>query len=303
MKTKITYVFVFIFLFAFSGYAGVAVSDAARQLIEKQLVEKGLDADQVKRIIYDPRIDLNPDIVIKNLFYSSPKGSGEQPSVMKIDPALIEEGRGFMKENAGLLALVEQRFGASPRIITAILIIESRLGKYPMPYGAVTAYANLAFLLDPEYFKDIQSKYADQYPQINDKDVMARAQRRAKWALDELYHLAHIARDLAIDPLTIRGSFSGALGPAQFIPSTFRAYGIDGDNDGTCNPFNMTDAKLSMGNYLKKSGWSESASIEQKRKAVWHYNRSAVYVNTIMMLYDELQKPSPEPESPERPSY
>src|SRR4030042_2453790 len=86
------------------------------------------------------------------------------------------------------------------------------------------------------------------------------------------------------------GSFAGAMGPAQFIPSTFRSYGVDGDGDGIASPFNMKDAKASMAHYLKSSGWSEKASNERKRKAVFQYNRSEVYVNTIMMLYEELSK-------------
>ena len=93
-----------------------------------------------------------------------------------------------------------------------------------------------------------------------------------------------------MDPLNIMGSFAGALGPAQFIPSTFRDYGVDGDGDGIVNPFKMEDATATMGNYLKSSGWSEDASTEKKRNAVWHYNRSRVYVNTVMMLYEELGK-------------
>jgi membrane-bound lytic murein transglycosylase B len=52
----------------------------------------------------------------------------------------------------------------------------------------------------------------------------------------------------------------------------------------------MKDANASIGHYLKSSGWSENASVEKKRKAIWHYNRSYVYVNTIMMLYEELGK-------------
>jgi membrane-bound lytic murein transglycosylase B len=52
----------------------------------------------------------------------------------------------------------------------------------------------------------------------------------------------------------------------------------------------MKDATATMGHYLKSSGWSEAASIEKKRNAVWHYNRSQVYVNTVMMLYEELGK-------------
>jgi membrane-bound lytic murein transglycosylase B len=284
-------------------FAGVLISwtasaqapdDASRRLVEKRLVDKGLDKDLAQSLIQDPRIAVNHDIVIKNLFYSSPKGTAEQPSVMKISPQRIEDGRVFMKEQASLLALVEQRFGTSPAIITAILIIESRLGTSAMKYNAVEAFVSLAFLLDPAYLQQIQTLYGEKYPRLYDAAVTERAHRRARWALDELYHLARIAHELDLDPLSIYGSFSGALGPAQFIPSTFRAYGIDGDEDGRCNPFNMTDAKLSMGNYLKKSGWSENASLEQKRKAIWHYNRSTVYVNTIMMLYDELRKAPPD---------
>jgi len=193
-----------------------------------------------------------------------------------------------MKENEAVLSAVEQRFGVSPRIITAILIIESRLGTYPMPYNVVNAYANLAFVLDPAYWKEIQNRYADAYPQIRDDATSARAKRKAKWAVRELYHLSRIADHLEIDPLSISGSFAGAMGPAQFIPSSFWIFGMDGDGDGLADPSNMTDAKFSMGHYLRKFGWKEETSVEQKRRAIWHYNRSRVYVNTVMMLYEQL---------------
>ncbi|MBN1380423.1 MAG: lytic murein transglycosylase [Deltaproteobacteria bacterium] len=288
MRRTIVFITI-ITLFSFVGdvWAG---EKAARKKIEKQLVERGLDENLARSLSQDPRIAVDPDIIIKNLFYSSPRGTEEEPSVMKIDPRMIEEGRDFMKEHAIKLAAMEKRFGTSPPIITAILIVESKLGTYPMPYNVVSSFINMAFMLDPDYLKDIQKLYADQYPELYEAETVDRARRRAEWALGELYHLAQIAQELEIDPLDIKGSFSGALGPAQFIPSTFRAYGIDGDEDGRCNPFDMTDAKLSMAHYLQKSGWSEKASSEQKRRAVWHYNRSSVYVNTIMMLYDELHK-------------
>ncbi|OGP88962.1 MAG: hypothetical protein A2031_02490 [Deltaproteobacteria bacterium RBG_19FT_COMBO_43_11] len=253
-------------------------------------MERGLDKALVQSMVYDSRISLRPEIVINNLFYSSPTGTEEQPTIMSIDPKQIESGRDFIKEHKEFLSSVEKRFGTSPQIITAILIVESRLGTYPMLYNVVTAYANLAFLLNPDYFKQIQELYGDEYPLLYDQTTINRAQRKAKWALGELYHLAQIANKLEMDPLIIMGSFAGALGPAQFIPSTFRSYGVDGDGDGIINPFNMKDAKASIGHYLKSSGWSEDVSIEKKRKAIWRYNRSYVYVNTIMMLYEELGK-------------
>jgi len=267
-----------------------AETDLSRQFIEERLVDKGVDKSQARRLINDSRISAKPDIVIKNLFYSIPQGTEKQPEVMSIDHRTIKNGRIFINQNKDSLASVEQRFGTSPQIITAILIAESKLGKYPMRYNVVTAYINLASLLDPDYLARIQKKYADVYPQLNDEYTINRAQRKAQWALDELYHLVFLANELKMDPLKIMGSFAGAIGPAQFIPSTFRSYGIDGDEDGIRNPFNMRDAKASIGHYLKSSGWSEDASLETKRDAIWQYNHSRVYVNTIMLLYDELSR-------------
>jgi len=272
-------------LFPVKLWAG---SELSRQFIEERLVDKGMDKSQVQSMLNDSRISIQPDIIIKNLFYSTPRGTEKQPDIIGIDPRSIKMGRIFIKDNKESLSSVEKRFGTSPQIITAILIVESKLGKYPMRYNVVSAYINLAYLLDPEYFGQIQKKYAVEYPQLNDEDTIKRAQSKAQWALDELYHLAYIANELKIDPLGIMGSFAGAIGPAQFIPSTFRSYGIDGDEDGIRNPFNMADAKASIGYYLKSSGWSEDASLETKRDAIWQYNHSQVYVNTIMLLYDEL---------------
>jgi len=265
-----------------------AGSELSRKFIEERLVDKGMDKSQVQSMINDSRISTQPDIVIKNLFYSSPRGTEKQPEVMLINPKSINKGKIFIRENKESLSSVEKRFGTSPQIITAILTVESKLGTYPMRYNVVTAYINLASLLDPDYLGEIQKKYAGEYPQLNEEATIKRAQRKAQWALDELYHLVYLASELKIDPLSIMGSFAGAIGPAQFIPSTFRSFGIDGDEDGICNPFNMADAKASIGHYLKSSGWSEDAPLEIKRKAIWQYNHSQVYVNTIMLFYDEL---------------
>ena len=287
MKRTITYylIMMILLLFPVKLWAG---GELSRQFIEERLVDKGMDKSQVHSMINDSRISTQPDIIIMNLFYSTPRGTEKQPEIMGVDPKSVERGRIFIKENKESLSSLNKRFGTSPQIITAILIVESKLGNYPMRYNVVTAYINLASLLDPDYLGEIQKKYATEYPQLKEEDTIKMAQSKAQWALDELFHLVYLANELKIDPLNIMGSFSGAIGPAQFIPSTFRMYGIDGDKDGIRNPFNMADAKASIGHYLKSLGWSEDAPLETKRNAIWQYNHSQVYVNTIMLLYDEL---------------
>ena len=263
--------------------------DPKRQAVGKELILQGVDPDQAKSVLADSRVLVDPRIIIKNLFFSSPKGTGKQPDVMNISSAQIERSKLFIKENADILAAVETRFGVSPRIVTAILLIESRLGTYPMTSNVASVYVNLAYMLDPEYLKDIQSRYAAEYPQFNDEETINRARRKAQWAAEQLAYLIHIANHLKIDPLSVSGSFAGAMGPAQFIPSSFWVFGLDADGDGLASPFNMVDAKFSMGNYLRNYGWREDAPDEEKRKAIWHYNHSTVYVNTVMMVYEKLK--------------
>lgn len=263
-------------------------SDSSKKILEDLLIAEGINKAQAQKITHDSRLSVRPDFIVKNLFYSSPRGTAQKPDVMEISPRQITRGKAFMKRHSASLSAVEKSFGTSSRIITAILLIESRLATCPMPFNAVNAYVNIALLQNPVYLQEVQALYAKTYPQINDVKTVARAQSKSRWAVYELANLIHLANGLGMDPLTISGSFSGALGPAQFLPSSFRLYGIDGDGDGIASPFNLTDAKFSIGHYLRIFGWAEDAPLDQKRKAVWFYNHSSVYVNTVMLIYDEL---------------
>jgi len=257
--------------------------------IENLLVAKGLERNHVRKMLHDPRVSIDANIIIKNLFYSSPKGSTKQPEYMEIDPKYIKKGKQYIKDNESIFSSIQNRFAISAEVITAILIVESRLGTYPEKYNVFAAFTNLAVILDPAYLDNVRQTYSKDYPKLNDKATIERAQKKALWALKELYQFILLADELERDPLAISGSFAGALGPGQFIPSSFVEYGRDGDRDGRKDPFNMADAMASIANYLKRAGWEEGASIKKRRKAVWYYNHSEVYVNTIMMLYNKLK--------------
>ncbi len=271
--------------------AGGAPLLDAKLFVEDLLVSKGHKRTHIRSLMLDPRLTIDNEFIIKNLFHSAPRPSAKQPEYMEVDPKLIKRGPQFVQEHTSAFALAEQRFGVSPEIITAILIIETKLGHYPMKYDVFRAYASLCTALDAEYLDSVLKSHQDGSSSIPapDEEVYEKARKKGAWAVNELSCLIELAAQVGIDPMTIRGSFAGALGPAQFIPSSFIKYGVDGNGDGRRNPFDMDDAIASIGNYLKLSGWKEDAPLEKKRQAVWAYNHYMIYVNTVMMVYDMLK--------------
>uniref|UniRef100_UPI001BDA2733 lytic transglycosylase domain-containing protein n=1 Tax=Acrocarpospora catenulata TaxID=2836182 RepID=UPI001BDA2733 len=77
-------------------------------------------------------------------------------------------------------------------------------------------------------------------------------------------------------------SSAGALGPMQFMPATWKAYGVDGDGDGQADIWSAYDAVPSAANYLCANKAGQGG--EQLRKAVWHYNHSWDYVDKVLGL-------------------
>lgn len=273
--------------------------------LENLLVDKGLDRAYVREVFSDPRIYYDNDIIIKNLYQppAAPKPPQETPKPLQAEPSMkpagnkptlyveanyIDQGREFIRAQEAYLSGLEGRYGVAPEAVTAILIVESRLGKYYEKYYVFNAYLNLAACLDPDFFAAAVEFNHDRYPELAQSRLTAV--KKGQWALQELCELMQLARAIDMDPCEIKGSYAGAVGPAQFIPSSFQKFGIDGDNDGIRDPFALTDAMASIANYLKLAGWNQTAGEERLRQAVWHYNHSQAYVNTVMMLYEELSK-------------
>jgi peptidoglycan lytic transglycosylase B len=265
--------------------------------LENILVDKGFDQSFVNEMLNDPRIYYDNEIIIKNLYQpigaiqpAQKRAATDKRPTLYIDAKYIDLGREFMKDQEELLALLEYQYGVSPGAVTAILIVESKLGKYYEKYYAFNALFNLAACIDPDYLSIVIESNKEKFPELANEETALLAIKKSEWALNELCELMKLARAIDMDPFEIKGSYAGAIGPAQFIPSSFLKFGIDGDFDGVRDPFNMTDAMASIANYLKLAGWDEEAGEERLRKAIWNYNHSQVYVNTVMMLYQELSK-------------
>ncbi|MPN48808.1 hypothetical protein SDC9_196420 [bioreactor metagenome] len=112
--------------------------------------------------------------------------------------------------------------------------------------------------------------------------LKARSDKKTNWAINEIIAMCEIEKKFNIDFNNVNGSWAGAFGIPQFLPSSYLRYAVDGNNDNKIDLFNMEDAIFSVANYLNKKNWG--TTVEQQKNAVWSYNNSWDYVDAVLNL-------------------
>jgi membrane-bound lytic murein transglycosylase B len=272
------------------------------------LTGKGLEMSYANEILADSRIVYNNSILLQNLCTSGKCGkpknnagtavkekrpeqgsSATKPAgnISKyVDSKYIDLGRQFIKDRQYIFDQIESEYNVPAEAVTAILIIESKLGKYHEKHYVLNAYMNMASCIDTEFLDRFIEINVERYPDMDTDEFRAMAKKRGEWALREVKALIRLSNELDMDPLEFKGSYAGAIGPAQFIPSSIVNYFTDGNADGIRDPFIMEDAIASIANYLKKSGWNNNE--ESRKQAIWNYNHNNYYVISVLGVYKEL---------------
>lgn len=151
-----------------------------------------------------------------------------------ITPAVIKEGKEKLIQHRAILDRVEKEFGVEREVVVAIWAIESRFGKYTGGFDMLQTL-NTMF---------------DAYP------------RRASFYRQQLIHFLLLCKENNVDPRSVDGSYGGAFGQTQFIPSSFREYAVDFDKDGQRDVWHSIDDILaSIANYLRRYSWVHGAPI------------------------------------------
>ncbi len=200
----------------------------------------------------------------------------------------IEKARQYQQEYKESLEKAEKEYGVDKNVITAIMLVETRLGKNVGSSSVINVLATMAALEDP----DIRERFWNLIPEKNripKEEYDQKAPKKAKWAYNELKALIKYAQREGLDPAAITGSYAGAMGIAQFMPSNILTLAQDGNQDGSINLFHHEDAIASIANYLKKYGWKPGITQQQAYDVVYHYNHSSYYVNTILKIRDKLK--------------
>ena len=151
-----------------------------------------------------------------------------------LDEPRIAGGVEFWQQNQATLERAEKEYGVAPEVIVAIIGVETRYGRVTGRHRVVDALMTLAFDYPP----------------------------RASFFRKELTQFLLLAREEGKNPTSLTGSYAGAMGFGQFIPSSYRNYAVDFDRDGVRDIWqNRTDAIGSIANYFSRHGWRGAAQV------------------------------------------
>jgi len=199
-----------------------------------------------------------------------------------LTPERLAEARQFYQDNLPLLRTAQARFGVPPEVMVGLLTVETRVGKF---LGEDLAVAVLASMAASPSYASVAGAFAGENVTPGQVAALdAKAVEKSEWAYRELTALFAYAFANRLDLLNMPGSIYGAIGLCQFMPSNVSRFGVDGNGDGCVDLYNTADAVYSLANYLNYHGLKAGAGIESQRKALFHYNHSLVYVNTIMAV-------------------
>ncbi|WP_409419936.1 lytic murein transglycosylase B [Pseudaeromonas sp. ZJS20] len=169
---------------------------------------------------------------------SGPNGAWLRYRQKFITPGNVQNGVDFWREHGDALRRAQQQYGVAPEIIVGIIGVETRWGRVMGNTRLLDALATLAF----------------DYP------------RRETFFTGELENFLLMAREDGVDAHELRGSFAGAMGYCQFMPSSFKAYAVDFNGDGKTDLWDPEDAIGSVANYFQAHGWSQNDTIAVKAR-------------------------------------
>jgi len=238
--------------------------------LQYQLIRQGVDKDFVLQAFADPRNRFLPGVVRK-IAYLRRERPADYSHFLK--PEVVARGRLYLQEHRRHLMRAMQVYGVLPEIIVAILTVETDLGRVTGRYPVFNVFASLAVMDTPEVMAE-----AGLSPRLR-----IRLRKKAAWARRELKVFLQYCQQNGLDPYQFRGSWAGAMGYAQFLPSSLVRCGKDGNGDGKVDLFDHADAIFSIANYLRRSGF-RPGNRRTWRRAVLAYNNSDAYADTVLTL-------------------
>lgn len=208
------------------AFASPAEADAARAAFVARMVEThGFSRAEVEQILTGAVVSSD---ILRLISRPAERTEPWYEYRRRVSQARIDGGIAFMQSHASALIAAQEAYGVPPAVITAILGIETNYGTYPLRHRVLDALVTLAFYYPP--------RAATFEPQLEDFLLLAREER--------------------VSATEIKGSYAGAMGVPQFMPTSYRTWAVDFDGDGRRDIWSsMNDVVGSVAAYLASHGW------------------------------------------------
>jgi membrane-bound lytic murein transglycosylase B len=265
-------------------FSAEAFADARFEPVRKQLAADGFEAGWIDQIYGSPGVEFDLRGAASYFQHREAKLNYDQFT----DPASIQKARAYLKQHDAALSRAEKTYGVDREVIAAILLVETRLGTYVGRSSTLNILSSLA-ALSSAWVRDAAWIEMEKTPRLSRDRFDRWAEDKSGWAYRELKAFLRYAAREGLNPVDVTGSYAGAFGIAQFIPSSILMYAADGNGDGQVNLFQHADAIASVGRYLKKNGWRPDMGKDQRFKVIYRYNHSEYYVETILEIADKLK--------------
>lgn len=216
------------------------VAEARSNLIDRMVADHGFDRAELTAVLEGATIE--PRVLEAISRPAERVVPWYEYRGIFLNDARIEAGAAFWRDHAEVLQEVSDQHGVAPEIVLAIVGIESLFGRRMGQYRVLDSLSTLAFAYPP----------------------------RSSFFTGELESFLLMSREEGPQVLDALGSYAGAMGAGQFIPSSFRAYAVDGDGDGRRDVWqNWQDILASVANYLGEHGWraGEPIAVAAERQA------------------------------------
>ena len=262
-----------------------------------RLISDGFDEQVIRGLFSRPEAKFDPapmssklEALIKNQTNKGTADSGSNSRAVYrglLAEKNLARARSYLQEHREVLEKINSQYCVPKEIIVSILLVETRLGDFMGDRWAFNSLASMALCTKLEIIRPHLPKKLI-HPK-NEEFAGEVCRQKAHWAYSELKALILYAHFNGYDLLTLPGSIYGAIGLCQFIPTSALIYGVDADQDGRIDLFMKADAFYSIANYLKEHGWSGQMDRASQYKAIYAYNHSIVYANTVLAVAEKLK--------------
>lgn len=247
--------------------------------LKQRLVADGFAAEYIDSVYASPEIIFDSEGT--GLFFIHNEGILDYDRFA--NKTSIYRARKYIDKHKDYFDIVEKQFGVDKTVITAIILVETGLGTYMGKRRVINTLSTMASLTDPGIRENLWHSL-DEDKRLPEEKFRVKADKKSAWAYDELKAFLRYTQREKLDPCSVNGSYAGAMGIAQFMPSNILFLAQDGNKDGSIDMFDHKDAIASIANYLRHYGWHTDIDSKKAEQVLYAYNHSGYYVNILMKI-------------------